>query len=102
MFSISNLSKYRENNLIEVKKAGGKLPSSIWPTYSAFANTNGGTILLGVDENADKSFNIVGLDNPEKLVADFWNVVHNRNKVNVNLLTNNDVEIIDITDDVAW
>jgi predicted HTH transcriptional regulator len=96
MFSINNLSQYRENNLIEVKKAGNKLPSSIWSTYSAFANTNGGTILLGVDENADKSFNIVGLDNPEKLVADFWNVVHSRNKVNVNLLSNNDVEIIDI------
>ena len=40
-----------ERVILECKKAQAEVPKSIWQTYSAFANTIGGLILLGVDED---------------------------------------------------
>ena len=48
IIDIKNLAKYEKNNRIEAKRARGA--NSIWKTYSAFTNTEGGVILLGVDE----------------------------------------------------
>ncbi len=84
---IKNLARYEENNRIEAKRAGGGLPNSIWETYSAFANTDGGIILLGVDERDDHSLTVVGVSDSHKLMSDFWNTVNNRQKVSLNILT---------------
>jgi len=91
----NELHKYRENNRVEAKKAVGGLPRSIWETYSSFANTVGGFILLGVEEQEDKSLRAVELPDPEKLVTDFWNTINDRQKVNVNILTNKNVYIVE-------
>lgn len=40
-----------ENSSVEFKKCSDKLPQSVWETYSAFANTRGGIILLGITEH---------------------------------------------------
>lgn len=49
--SIAELLKYGERITLECKKAENSLPKSVWETYSSFANTVGGTILFGIEEN---------------------------------------------------
>lgn len=96
MIDFNNLNKYRENNRIEAKKAMGGLPKSIWETYSAFANTLGGIILLGVEEHADKSLHVVDLPDPEKLIKEFWDIVNNPQKTSVNILSGKDVYPLEV------
>ena len=93
MLDLQNLSLYRENNRIEAKKATGGLPDSIWETYSAFANTLGGVILLGVEEYPDKSLHPVDLLDPDWIITDFWETLNDPMRVSVNLLGERDVRI---------
>jgi len=92
-FDISKVSEYREGNQIEAKKASGGLPHSLWDTYSSFANTDGGYILLGVDEDKQGNFLPVGVKDADKLVKDFWNIINNRQKVSLNILTDKDITL---------
>ena len=50
---------------LEYKKAENSLPKSFWETYSAFANTNGGKIILGIDEKNIDPYQ--GVNNPQKI-----------------------------------
>ncbi len=91
MTDLTGLKGYRENNRLEAKLALGGLPQSVWETYSAFANTQGGIILLGVEERADHSLRAVDLPAPEKLIEEFWEIVQNPARVSKNVLKEEDV-----------
>src|SRR3546814_96542 len=69
----------------------GELPKDFWPTYSAFANTRGGIVLLGIQEKADNPFRIAGLSNIEKIRTEFFNTLNNPSKVSINLLDDSHV-----------
>ena len=84
---------------IECKKAEKSVPKSAYESYSAFANTKGGYIILGVREDKTKTdpkdrFIIQGIEDAPKQKEDFWNTI-NGNKVNINLLTDDDVGIVE-------
>jgi ATP-dependent DNA helicase RecG len=72
---------------LEYKSAKGGLPASLWETYSAMANTEGGVIVLGVEADSTAS----GLADPAEMRKRLWDLVHNRGKISINLLTETDV-----------
>ena len=81
----------------ETKKAENTIPKSVWETYSAFANTIGGYILLGISEENGKEGNLLytatGLKDPEKLKKELFDTL-NSDKVSTNILTDDDVEVV--------
>lgn len=93
---LPDLLKYGEHLTLECKKAESTLPNAVWETYSAFANTAGGTILFGIEERRKekdpaKRFSIVNIDNPQARIKEFWDTINNSNKVNINILRDADV-----------
>jgi len=96
---IKVLLKVGERISFECKKAENNILKSVWETYSSFANTIGGIIVLGITENIKfvgeaNHFEITGVNHPQKLRKEFFDTL-NSNKVNRNILTDTDVEIID-------
>lgn len=96
MFDFTQISHYRENNRLEAKLATGGLPHSIWETYSAFANTYGGVILLGVEELPDHSLRVQGLLDPQGMVEEFIAGLDDPAVVSVNLLQEEDIQILHV------
>ena len=92
-----DIKNLRENNLIEFKKSKGGLPNSLWESYSAFANTNGGTIVLGIDEPQKNVFESAKLTESEilELQKRFWDNINNDQKISVNMLVDKDIYVDD-------
>lgn len=88
-----------EDAFVEFKRAKGGVPSDFWSSYSAFANTDGGTVILGIREK-DGACVIEGLVAPEKIIADLWNAANNPDKVSANVLFNESVYSVEI--DGRW
>jgi len=78
---------WNESNDLEFKSAKGGLPRSLWETYSAMANTQGGVVFLGVEDDGV----ISGITNIAKLKKSFWDTINNHGKVSCNLLSDADV-----------
>lgn len=89
---IDSLIQKEEDVDLEFKTAKDGLPNSLWDTYSSFANTDGGVIVLGVKEHK-RQFIIEGLTKEQisQYKKDFWNQINNPDCVNENILSDDDL-----------
>jgi len=81
----------------EFKSARGGVPKSLWETYSAMANTDGGFIVLGVEQRGNE-LTVRGLDDPNRIRKSFWDTIHNPTKISINLLSDDDVVVKKFTE----
>ena len=89
---IDELIENQENYELEFKSAIKGFPSSFWETYSSFANTQGGTIVLGIKErNYDLIAEGLSYEQIEKYKKELWNGLNNNQCVSRNILREEDV-----------
>lgn len=103
LFSIGCL---REGVELEAKRAAGRdgkgaLPKEIWETYSAFANTDGGVILLGVSEDDERGLVTTGIEEPKRVLDELWQLLEDPRVVSHNLLSEEAVKQFP-TEDGRW
>lgn len=89
---IRNTNEWKEGLQLEFKKGSGGFPKDAWSTYSAFANTEGGLLIIGVADDGK----IIGLQNPEQIKKDLIDTANNPSKVSYNLIQKNDVALLNI------
>lgn len=75
---------------IEFKEASWQVPKNALSTVSAFANTEGGHLVFGVKE-ANGTFTVTGVTDPDKVQNDFFGQVRDNKKVSVFLPIDGDV-----------
>ena len=91
---LSDLERLRESNRLEVKAAQGGLPKDVWPSVSAFANTNGGLIVLGVKENTKThELFVLGLKDAHKMLDDFVNAANSADKLSYPIVSGEHLSI---------
>ena len=85
----------KESLTVELKLAKDKVPDNVYESYSALANTLGGWIYLGIEEKKPHN-RIVGVSNPANFIRDFTNTISNKSKVSANLLSSDDIKVVDL------
>ena len=77
---ISKIISQGEGISVEFKEAREKVPASFYETVVSFANTNGGTILLGVDDDGNATG--VNPDNKAKYLKNIVTALNSADKIN--------------------
>ncbi|MGC4129522.1 MAG: putative DNA binding domain-containing protein [Bergeyella sp.] len=86
-----------EDSEVEYKSGKDGFPKELWKTYSAFANTNTGIIVIGIREKRGL-LTIEGLTDEQiiKYKKQFWDDCNNPNTISRNLLKNEDIKVIEV------
>lgn len=94
----------KEDLHTEFKKAKKSVPKDMWPTVSAFANTDGGTIYLGfteIKENGNvKGYKATGVMSPETMIKDILDTSNNPRKLYPNVIEEKNVQVKEVTSKV--
>ncbi|MFZ4616681.1 MAG: RNA-binding domain-containing protein [Rectinemataceae bacterium] len=98
--SLADIELLRESVDLECKLAAGRdgrgaIPEDFWPSYSAFANSEGGIVLLGIRDRGGR-FSVEGLADVARLRKALFDTLNNPNKVSANLLSDAEVRELEI------
>jgi predicted HTH transcriptional regulator len=91
-----DLLELQENHEVEFKSAqgrdgNGELPDDFFETYCAMANSYGGSVFLGIKENKDKSLEVLGIKDVNKIKKKLFDTLNNRQKISLNILDDSSV-----------
>lgn len=100
--TLEDLSTMAESVDLECKAAQGRdgkgeLPQDIWKSYCAMANTDGGTIFLGVQEKPVGEFTPLGIINLDRVRKSLWDNVQNRQVISICLLSEGNVQPVQVS-----
>lgn len=90
----SDLLNLDESVSVELKSGKTKIPLSFYETYSAFGNTSGGTIYLGIAEAKKTPHILEGVENAKAKKKQLFDAISNRSKVSAKLCDEEDIEIL--------
>jgi len=86
---LARIETYEWSDL-EVKAAQREVPRDAYETVSAFANTGGGHLIFGVQQQGDQ-FEIVGVVALDKVQNDFLTALRSREKISYQMATSDDI-----------
>jgi predicted HTH transcriptional regulator len=101
--TVEDINALRESFDVECKLAQGKdgqgaCPKNLWETYSAFANTQGGYIFLGLKEIKHGHFELAGIPNAQKVIDEIWTGLNDSDLVSCNVLSALSIQCIRINE----
>lgn len=89
--------QFEEGLELEAKAASGSVPRNAWESISAFANTKGGALVLGVKEENDE-YEILGVNNPSDLIRDLHTSMRDPQKISFPVCDTDDIWVETIGD----
>ncbi len=82
--------QFEEGVELEAKRASGQVPRNAWESISAFANTAGGVLVLGLVES-DDGWVVEGISNPDRMIQDIHSLMRDGNKISCEVSGNGDI-----------
>ncbi len=84
---------YSKNKNIEFKEIKDEIPYGFWESFSAFSNSHGGTIILGIKGQKGVFESVTGVPSAEKTVSELIKELHDEQKISSCHLTDRDITI---------